>query len=185
MADFDYNRFHSRSFYAPKTTANVKRGQAYPCHSKEDEARAREAGFTSVAYIQSDWPTTVYNKKTGESRSVGKLEWSDEQNAAAIAALGPDWGTEHVAVPEPKKEEAAGASPKADIGLISDLFGELKLATGRIDQLEEAISEVAGARMAMETRIADLEGMIEEASRPDPAPSKGKASKEKALVEQS
>src|SRR3990167_659356 len=184
MAEFDYNRFHTRSFYAPKATPNVKKGQSYPCHAKDDEARAREAGFTSVNYVPSEWPKTIYNKKTGDSRPIGKLEWSDDQNAAAIAALGPDWGTEHVAVPEPKKEEAAGA-PKADLGLISDLFGELKLATGRIEQLEEAISEFAGARMAMETRIADLEGMIEEASRPDPTPSKGKASKEKALVEQS
>src|SRR5262245_27979294 len=123
MADFNCQRDHSRAFYAPRDMGNVKRGMLFWCHAKEDETRAKELGYTSDKYIPSEWPKTMWHKDTGESKPVGRLEWSDEQNAVAVKKMGPDWGFEHVDVPEPTKP---GPAPQADIAALASIMADQK-----------------------------------------------------------
>lgn len=143
MADFDYVKFHTRSFYAPADIGNVKRGQAMACHSKDDEARVKELGFTSANYIPSFWPKTLWNKKTGETKSVGKLEWTKEQNDAAVTSLGPDWTDEHVPVPEiPASGATAAPSGSPDVmAAILTLSQQVGSLVERMNEVESVIAE--------------------------------------------
>lgn len=143
MADFDYVKFHTRSFYAPADIGNVKRGQAMACHSKDDEARVKELGFTSANYVPSFWPKTLWNKKTGETKSVGKLEWTKEQNDAAVTSLGPDWTDEHVPVPEapaPNAKAATSGSPDLMTAILA-LTQQIGSLNDRMSLIESVIAE--------------------------------------------
>ena len=160
---FDYAKFHSRSFYNSK-------GQPYACHSIDDENRAKEQGFTSSAYIRSRWPTTVYNKQTGESKTVGNLDWPDEKNAAAIAGLGPDWTTDYVAPVAPKSEAApAEGSGSLSLMALAEVLGEVRAVAASVKQLSESmidietsVADLTSARVAMESRMAEMESVFVE-----------------------
>lgn len=141
---------HGKAFYN-------KKGQFIWCNNDSDVRNAKDQGYTSAAYVPSFWPTTVYNRKTGESKAVGKLEWSEEQNRAAIVQSGPDWTTDHVVAPEPKPDAPAR---QLDSGLLSELLAEFRLASKRLDDLDEAVSELAGVRISLETRVTDLESVF-------------------------
>ena len=157
MAEFNYVRDHSRSLYNAK-------GVPFACHSKEDEVRAKEQGFTSATYVPSQWPKTVFHKKTGESKVVGKLEWDEEKNAAAVVALGPDWTLDHVAVPAP----VSPAAPSAGINLdaLLSIAAEMKLMNTRLSDLEDAAAEAAGIRTVLESRVGELEGLLQAEMEP-------------------
>lgn len=142
--EFSYPRDHARAFYN-------RHGQAFWCHSKDDEARAKEAGFTSAKYIPSYWPRTVFHKKTGVSKPVGNLDWSEEKNQAALAALGDDWTAEYVPVPEPVA--AAPASAPMDLLGLGAILTELALMKKRVEELEEASIE-------SDARVVELEAAL-------------------------
>ena len=160
---FDYAKHHSRSLYNSN-------GVPYPCHSVDDEKRAREAGFTSVNYVLSRWPTTVYNKKTGESKTVGRLDWSNEKNEMEITNLGPDWAGDYVAPVEPKKEAtpaegAGGLSLMALAEVLTEIRGlgaNLKQVQESLLDVEIAVADLTSARVAMESRLSEMEAVIVE-----------------------
>ena len=136
-----------------------KKGQHVRCNNDAEVRNAKDNGYTSAKYVPSYWPTTYYHKKTGAAQRVGKLEWTDEQNQAAVDALGPDYTKEFVPEPAPAKESAARPS---DGGHFIELLTELQLAVKRIEELESAVSDLAGVRTALEMRVADLEAVIAE-----------------------
>lgn len=127
---------HNFLTQGPKAYYNAK-GKPYWCSSKDDVAKAKELGFTSANYVRSEWPKTAYHKKTGATRTVGSLDNTDEQNAAAVVTLGPDWGLEHVHVPEvvPEKEKAAVQDSSA-LMLILDKLSRLER---RMDRIEDEL----------------------------------------------
>ncbi len=143
-SDFNYQRDHSRAFYAPADNGTVKKGQVFWCHQPDDEQRAREQGFTSKSYVRSEWPKTAYHKKTGQTKPVGKLEWDNDKNMAALAEMGPDWGLDHVAVPEPVEAAPAGATPEIGsiLTFMTDQFARIN---ARLDEQDQAILEMASA----------------------------------------
>lgn len=148
----------------PKAYYNSK-GQLTWCHSKEDVVRARQEGFTSANYVRSQWPKTAYHKKTGESKAVGKLEWTDERNAQAVMELGPDWGLDHVSVPpavEPQPRSFAGPSDR-EMAMLMDEFGKMRerIADLEAARIEEATLS-ANIRASLESRISDLESAVTE-----------------------
>lgn len=147
MADFNYQRDHSRAFYNPK-------GQPFWCHSKEDELRAKEQGFKSAAYIPSQWPKTAFHTKTGQTRMVGKLEWTKEQNADAVAALGSEWTLEHVAVPEPAVETASAQQSGFDLNAVATILAEIKLLGKRLEENEVAVASLAETVSALQQPAA-------------------------------
>jgi len=156
MADHNFNK-------GPISYYN-KIGQYRTCYSDSEVNQAKNDGFTSKKYVKSEWPKTAFHKKTGETRVVGKLENTDEQNKAAIASLGPDWTTDYVAAVAPKIDVPQPA--RADIGVMADLLAEMKLINQRIEDVEVAISEFAGARTAMESRMEAVEQLLEGLAEP-------------------
>lgn len=146
---FDYAKHHVKYFYNPKTGASM------PCESLNDEARIKGLGFTSGNYVPSKWPTTLYHQKTGEARSVGKLEWEEAKNAAAVAALGPDWGSNPVDPPEPKpKAEAPEGAGFSALAML-ELVGEIKALREQMADIETAVTESAARIAQLEAVIAD------------------------------
>lgn len=139
---------HNFQTQGPKSYYNSK-GELTWCHSKEDVARAMQNGFTSANYVPSKWPTTLFHKKTGETKTVGKLDLTDEQNEALVKAQGDDWTTEHVQAPEkPKKGDAAVvvAADSSTNALILATLLEIKATQEsqgkRLDGLETILDDV-------------------------------------------
>jgi hypothetical protein len=170
MAEFDYPKNHSRAMYAPADKGPVKKGQIFWCHAKEDEVAARNQGFTSTSYIKSEWPKSMFNKKTGDSRPVGKLEWDDAQNEAAVKALGADWTFDYVHPPKPEEKKEAGA---VDLGGLALILNEIKGVQKSISDQGEAheasaaelhakIDELTGIVTAQDRRISELEAAATE-----------------------
>ncbi len=133
MADFDYKLHHSRAFYAPKDVGNVKKGMLKYCHAKEDETPAIELGYTSPKYVPSDWPKSMWNKTTGTQVRVGKLEWSDEQNAEAVKKL-PGYTFDYVAAPEVVADKPRETM---DLMAVAAMMADQKLVVKRLEDLEE------------------------------------------------
>ncbi len=127
LTDFKYERDHARALYNAK-------GDTFWCHSKEDELRGKEQGFTTFNYVRSAWPKTAFHQKTGQTKPVGKLADTEEQNKAAVAALGPDWSLEYKAVPE-KVEEA----PKTSSGDMTALLSLFAQQQAQIAELQAAV----------------------------------------------
>ncbi len=137
LAKFDYKKEHSRAFYNQK-------GQVKWSHSEEDELRVKEEGYTTPNYVRSEWPKQVCHKKTGATKVVGKLENTDEQNMAAVAALGPDWTLGHVPVPEPVAEAKPGAAQDAQTAmLLSMMSAQMAEMKKRMDEQEQALIDMA------------------------------------------
>lgn len=135
------------------------RGEYRYCYTDADIVLAKESGFTSAKYVRSRWPITMWHKATGESKPVGRLVDTDEKNAAAVAAMGPDWTTEHVAVPEPVAKKAT-ADP-VDGGMLASVIGEMALLTRRVQELEQAVIDADSARAAIEARFISLESRLD------------------------
>ncbi len=177
---------HNFATSGPKAYYNAK-GQYQWCHSKDDVVCAKEAGFTNANYVRSNWPKTAFNKKTGDSKPVGKLEDTDEKNQAAVTALGPDWTLEHVAVPEPVVAKEAAAGAPMDIGVLMAMSAELSRQQKRIDELEEAAiekdAELTGVRTAFESRLAEIEAVLADLTAPTTPPPH--VSQETVTVDQS
>ena len=165
MADKNKLPVYGMAYYNPL-------GQYRWCSNDSDVRNAINDGYTSKKYVPSKWPTTVYNQKTGQVKTVGKLDRTDEQNEAEITALGPEWGREHVAAPEPAAATAQAVAP--DNRLLGELLAELRLLGSRIDDLETAVSDIAGARTSFESRIGELESVFTEAAEPVGAEKAGK-----------
>lgn len=172
MADFDYQKHHSRPFYAPVANGPVKKGQMEMAHSKEDEVALRARGFTSPTYIRSEWPKSMFHKQTGECRPVGKLEWTDAQNAAAVENLGKDWTFDYVHPPKQEEKKAGGEG--LDLGAAANILAEIKLTQRAIaDQtsaheetaasLHARIDELTGIVTAQDKRLSELENAATEA----------------------
>lgn len=153
------------SMYKP--TAPL-RGSLRMVYSENEMAVAKQDGFTSASYVRSDWPTTAYHKKTGLSKPVGRLENTDEQNAAAVAALGPDWGLDHVPEPEPVAEKKAAEGTGMDIAALLQLGGQIALLTERLSTVEAALIQSEESKTLLASRIGELEAMVIE--EPAPAP---------------
>lgn len=152
---FNYAKDHVRYAYN-------KIGQKMPCESVDDEARAKEAGFTSFSYVKSLWPTTAYNKITGESKQVGKLEWDEARNAAAVAALGPDWGLDPVTIEVKAPRPAGSAEASGDtLSMLVNLLSEVKMMREQMADVETAVAELSAARVSQESRLAELEAEME------------------------
>lgn len=167
---FDYARYHVRYFYN-------NRGQSMPAYNIDDEARAKEQGFTSATYVPSKWPTTVYNKKTGETKAVGKLDWDEKRNQAAVMELGLDWTTEHVAPPEQPPTKASGEGIGAPLAML-EILGELRRIHEELAELTSAVAELGTARVATESRLGALEHELG-TDAPAEAPSTTRSKKDK------
>lgn len=157
MADFDYKRLHTRSFYN-------KRGEPFACHSIDDERRAKEAGYTTANYVRSKYPTTMYHKKTGETKVIGDLKFSDEINEAKIAELGPDWGHDYVEVPAPPEPVAPGMGGGFDVIAIASLISEMRTMQtfqvelqGVLTEISAGMAQFAAAQNAASERLSVLE----------------------------
>ena len=156
---------HNFATSGPKHYYNAK-GQNVLCSSKDDVARAREAGYTSANYVPSYWPKMAYNKKTGVSKPVGKIENTDEQNADAVKKLGDEWTLDYVATPEPVVAAPAGQAAGTDLTALVAMATDIALMKNRIVDLEEAAIQGEAVRVAQETRITELESIVESASAP-------------------
>lgn len=153
MAGFDYPKHHARAFYAIKDVGNVKKGQLMWAHSELDEQRCREAGFTSVNYVKSDWPISMFNKETGDTLAVGKLEWDKEKNLAEVKRMEANgWTKDHVEVPAAKPKKEAGDSGDSSAVLLA--LGELM---GKLKSIEEGQAETDEAILALAARIDKIE----------------------------
>lgn len=148
-----------RAFYKP---TDPGKGSYKTVSSENEEQEAKNQGFTSLAYVRSNWPTTAYKKGTGETRNVGKLENSEEQNMALVAALGPDWGLDHVPTPEPVAPSAAKETGGMDLTALLGLVTDIALMKKRVEDLEEAAIQADAIRTAQDQRIIELESIIEE-----------------------
>lgn len=137
------------------------RGEYRYCYNDSDVVNAKNEGYTSKKYVKSAWPKTLYNKKTGEPRVVGKLTQSAEENQKAVDALGPDWTTDHVAAPEPVAAKTAEPS-SVDNGMLADAIGNIALLKKVTDELEEAAVATDGTVDALGARCASLEGRVAE-----------------------
>lgn len=157
-AKHNYGTQGPRSFYKP---ADPGKGSYRTVSSENEEQEAKNQGFTSLAYVRSEWPKTAY-KKTGETRPVGKLENSNEQNMALVASLGPDWGLEHVATPEPVAPSAAKDNTGMDLTALLGIATDIALMKKRVEDLEEAAIQGDAIRAAQDQRIIELESIIEE-----------------------
>lgn len=158
---------HNFQTHGPKAYYNPQ-GEPRWCHHKDDVAKAKQDGFTSANYVPSFWPKCAYNKKTGLTRSVGRLEWSQEQNEAAVVSLGPDWGLDHVPVPEPVAEVKAAAPDTT--GLMTQMLAALNASNERMAALEAAAVESDDKRAALETQLAEMQAkMVTPPAKPTPA----------------
>ena len=156
-----------------------QRGEHVWCGNEDQVRVARQNGFTSASYVRSNWPKAVYHKVTGVAQSVGKLEWSEEQNRIALKALGPDWSTEFVAAPEPTPEKPLVGSGLTDAAAMLEILAQLKVMNDTIADLETAVADIAAARVSMEARLIEVEGVLTEASATEPEPVPELAGKKK------
>ncbi len=155
MAEHNFLTQGPKAWYNPK-------GQYRTCYSKEEVAVAKQDGFTSSNYVRSNWPKTAFHKKTGNSKPVGKLDDSDEKNAAAVVALGPEWTLDHVPVPEP----VAATPPPSGGGDMLAMLGMMAEMKKRMDDLEDAAIAQAAIRDAMQNRVVELESIVDAISVP-------------------
>lgn len=187
MAEFDYQKNHARSYYATQDFGPVKKGMFMVVHNKDEEQKAKQLGYTSTSYVRSSWPKTFYNKETGATQAVGRLEWTEEQNASAVRNLGDKWTDEHVPVPETKPasdsdallQGATGggnfllalgeiaASIKAMRSEIRDDMTGIEIA---IEKLDEARKATEGILASLEDRLSTIENAIDAAAATPPAP---------------
>jgi hypothetical protein len=172
MADFNYQRDHSRALYATETRGNVKKGQFYTCHSKADEQVAKDLGFTSERYVRSEWPKTMFNKKSGDSRPIGKLEWSDAENQKAVDGLGADWTFDHVPVPE----KSSATAPSSDAGLTA-ILTEMREMQKAILDVGDLVTTTGEDIAALRNSVSNLDQRLTEVETEmtvEEAPKKGK-----------
>lgn len=153
---------HNFQTHGPKAFYNLK-GEYQWCHSKEDVARSKQEGFTSANYVRSEWPKCAYHQKTGLTRTVGRLEWTDEQNMAAVKALGPDWGLEHAHVPEPVVEQKVAAPDVT--GLMAQMLTAMNASNERMANLEAAALEAEDQRKYLEGQLSDMQDKMAKASQ--------------------
>jgi hypothetical protein len=134
------------------------KGQNRHCTTPADIVNAKKDGYTSARYVRSNWPTTVYNKKTGETKRVGLIDWTDEQNMAAVEKMGADWGLDYVVAPDPtpKKDPDHKATGHLE-EIIALLAGQKDDSNKRLDDLEAALLDSQATREALERRVAELE----------------------------
>ena len=136
------------------------KGSFRVCYNENEVAVARQDGFTTMNYVRSEWPKTAFQAKTGKSKPVGKLENSDEQNMALVAALGPDWSLDHVPEPEPVAETKPGAAPALDLTALLQLGGQIALLTDRLATIEAALVQSEESKIALAARLGELEGVV-------------------------
>ncbi len=134
------------------------KGENRHCATQADIVNAKKDGYTSSRYVRSAWPSTAYNKKTGETKRVGRIDKSDEENMAEVTELGPDWGMDYVKAPDPvaKKDpdhKAAGHLEE----ILAVLAGQKDDSSKRLDDLEAALLDSQATREALERRVAELE----------------------------
>lgn len=132
------------------------------CYNDNEVLVARQDGFTTLNYVPSKYPTMAFQAKTGKCRPVGKLGDTDEEVLALVAKLGPDWGLDHVPEPEPVAEKKPGEGGGIDIAAILQLGGQMALLTDRLANLENALVESEASRVALASRLGELEGAVME-----------------------
>lgn len=148
-------------------------GEVKWANSKDELTQIQQEGFRSN-YVRSKYPTTAFNRKTGQSKPVGKIGDTDEQVAAKLAAFGSDWTFDHVPEPEPVKETKA-ESAGMDIQALLSIMADVALMKSRISDLETAAIQAEEIRIGLASRVGELEGLIEEPpppSNPTITPSK-------------
>ncbi len=155
----NFNTSGPLSMYRP---TDPGKGSYRVCYNETEVAVARQDGFTTANYVPSKYPTTAFQAKTGKTKIVGKLGDADEVVAAIVAALGPDWGLEHVPEPEPVAEKKAGDGGGIDLAAILQLGGQMALLTDRLATIEAALVQSEESRIALASRLGELEGVVME-----------------------
>ena len=140
------------------------KGQNRHCTNEADIVNAKRDGYTSSRYVRSNWPTTAFNKNTGETKPVGRVDLTEEQNQALLKALGDEWGLDYVAAkdPEPKKDpdhKAAGHLEEL-VALLVAQKNDHEDTNKRLEDLEAALVDSQAARVSLEARISELEGQL-------------------------
>lgn len=142
------------------------RGEHRMCHNEDQVRAAKQDGFTSPSYVRTVYPKCFYHKKTGETKLVGRVDWSAAQNKEAETALGPDWTTDFVGTPEAKPEKPAATA--ADSLMLAEILLQLKSMDARLGDLEAASAETTEARVALESRLSEMESVLTQATEPQP-----------------
>jgi hypothetical protein len=166
---------HDFTRHGPVMLYNRK-GQVRTCYSETEYTQARADGYVSTECPYVAWPKMFYHKQTGESRVVGSVDWEDSKNEAEARKLGPDWTTEVVTPPEPKARDSSEADGAA-FGMIPSLMAELDNLKKHNEEMDQAVSELAAARLSLEQRVGELEQLIEAATTEPAKDAKDKAKK--------
>ena len=153
-----------------------KRGEYIYCYNDSDVVHAKEQGYTSTKYVRSHWPKMVWNKNTGESKPIGKVAFTDEQNEKLLADLGPHWTTERVAPPPAKV--APAAAPQGDgqlLNVLAEMLASQKTMNERFTSMEEALLETNDRNEQLAKELAALKAKQATAPKQEQAKQEQKA----------